>query len=54
METPEDLTKLSDYGPDGVELTLIRWMLSQTRERLEYLEQRFNDIVSIRDLNAQA
>jgi hypothetical protein len=35
------------YGiqPDGVDLTL---------RRLEYLEQRVNDIISIRELNAQA
>jgi hypothetical protein len=50
-----DLAGLTDYSPDGVDLTLIRWMLSLTpAERLEYLEQRVNDIISIRELNAQA
>jgi len=45
---------LTDYSPDGVDLTLIRWMLSLTpAERLEFLEQRVNDILSIRELNAR-
>ena len=45
---------LTDYSPDGVDLTLIRWMLSLTpAERLEFLEQRVNDIISIRELNAR-
>jgi hypothetical protein len=36
-----------------VDLTLIRWMLSLSpAERLEYLEERINDILSIRELNA--
>ena len=49
----DDLTDLTDYSPDGVDLTLIRWMLSLTpAERLEYLEDRINDIVAIRELNA--
>ncbi len=49
----DDLASLIDYSPDGVDLTLIRWMLSLTpAERLEYLEQRVNDIISIRELNA--
>ena len=48
-----DPPNLSDKSPDGVDLTLIRWMLSLTlAERIEYLEQRVNDIISIRELNA--
>jgi len=44
---------LTDYSSDGVDLTLIRWMLSLTpAERLEFLEQHVNDILSIRELNA--
>jgi hypothetical protein len=44
---------LTDYSPDGVDLTLIRWTLSLTpAERIEFLEQRVNDIVAIRELNA--
>ena len=49
----DDLTDLTDYSPDGVDLTLIRWMLSLTpAERLAYLEDRINDIIAIRELNA--
>ena len=41
------------YSEDGVDLTLIRWMLSLTpRERLEFLEDRINDILAIRERNA--
>lgn len=49
-----DQTDLTDYSPDGVDLTLIRWMLSLTpTERLEFLEQRVNEIIAIRELNAR-
>ncbi len=49
----DDLAGLTDYSADGVDLTLIRWMLSLTpAERLEFLEQHVNDIISIRELNA--
>ena len=51
----DDLSALTDYSPDGVDLTLIRWMLSLTpAERLEFLEDRINDIIAIRELNARA
>lgn len=41
------------YSEDGVDLTLIRWMLSLTpAERLEFLEARVNDILTIRACNA--
>ena len=44
---------LTDYSPDGVDLAVIRWMLSLTpAERLEFLEQRMNDLIAIRELNA--
>jgi hypothetical protein len=44
--------RLTDYSPEGVDLTLIRWFLSLTpAERLEYLEDRINDILAIRELN---
>jgi hypothetical protein len=50
---PDDQTCLTDYNPDGVDLTLIRWMLSLTpSERLECLEDRINDILAIRAWNA--
>ncbi len=42
------------YSEDGVDLTLIRWMLSLTpAERLELLEQHVNDIRAIRQRNAR-
>jgi len=50
----EEPSGLTDYSPDGVDLTLIRWMLSLTpAERLEFLEERVNDIIAIRELNAR-
>jgi hypothetical protein len=43
------------YTEDGVDLSLIRWMLSLTpRERFEFHEERVNDILSIRELNGRA
>jgi hypothetical protein len=37
---PQDLT---DYSKDGVDLTLIRWMLSLTpAERLQFLQRQVN------------
>ena len=42
-----------DYSPDGVDLTLIRWMLSLTpAERLQVLEDFVNTVQEIRELNA--
>jgi hypothetical protein len=50
---PDDQTQLTDYSEDGVDLTLIRWMLSLTpAERLEFLEQQIDEILAIRQLNA--
>ena len=41
-----------DYSVDGVDLSLIRWMLSLTpAERLQFLEERINEIQAIRALN---
>jgi hypothetical protein len=43
----------TDYSEDGVDLTLIRWMLSLTpAERLQVLQRQVNAILSIRKLNA--
>jgi len=48
-----DPDRLTDYSPDGVDLTLIRWMLSLTpAQRLEFLDERINEILLIRVLNA--
>jgi len=47
--TPADLPAFSD---DGVDLTLIRWMLSLTpAERLDVLQGHVEAILSIRDAN---
>jgi hypothetical protein len=44
------IAPLPDYSEDGVDLTLIRWMLSLTpAERLAFLEERINEILAIRD-----
>jgi hypothetical protein len=51
--THGDEDRLTDYSEDGVDLTLIRWMLSLTpAERLQVLEEHVDDILSIRKLNA--
>ena len=43
-----------DYSEDGVDLTLIRWMLSLSpAERLQFLQQRISDIRAIRALNGR-
>jgi hypothetical protein len=52
--TPHDPAPLPDYSEDGVDLSLIRWMLSLTpAERLRFLEERVNEILAIRELNAR-
>jgi hypothetical protein len=44
---------LPDYGEDGVDLTLIRWMIPlRPARRLQFLEERINEILAIRELNA--
>jgi hypothetical protein len=44
---------LTDYSEDGVDLTLIRWMLSLTpAERLAFHEEQIDDVLAIRELNA--
>jgi hypothetical protein len=51
----ENDAPLSDYSPDGVDLTLIRWMLSLTpAERLQFLQNHVNGILAIRALNDRA
>ena len=50
-EKSEDPTT---HSADGVDLTLIRWMLSLTpAERLEVLESAVNSIIDIRERNAR-
>ena len=44
---------LPDYSESGVDLSLIRWMLSLSPlERLQFLEERINDVREIRERNA--
>ena len=51
--TPDDNKPLTDYSEDGVDLTLIRWMLSLTpAERLQVLQQNVDAILAIQKLNA--
>jgi hypothetical protein len=50
----DDRAPLPDYSEDGVDLSLIRWTLSLTPlQRLQFLEDRINDILAIRELNAR-
>lgn len=50
---PEKEEKLTDYSEDGVDLTLIRWMLSLSpAERLDVLQGHVDDVIAIRELNA--
>ena len=42
-----------EYGEDGVDLSLVRWMLSLTpAERLQVLDDHLEDVLTIRRLNA--
>ena len=52
---PEEEFPQPEYSEDGVDLSLIRWMLSLTPDqRLDFVEVRANDILAIRELNARA
>jgi hypothetical protein len=43
------------HGEDGVDLTLIRWMLSMTpAERLAVLQQFVNSVLAVRAANARS
>ena len=49
----EEQVPPTDYSEDGVDLTLIRWMLSLTAaERLEAVDRFVADLRAIRELNA--
>jgi hypothetical protein len=50
-----DPPPLPDYSEDGVDLSLIRWTLSLTpAERLRFLDERIDEVLAIRELNARA
>jgi hypothetical protein len=41
-----------EYSEDGIDVTLIRWMLSLTpAERLRVLQNQVNRVLAIRELN---
>ena len=49
---PKD--RIATHSDDGVDLTLIRWMLSLTpNERLEVLQHNVEAILELRDANPQ-
>jgi hypothetical protein len=48
-------TQTAETKEDGVDVTLIRWMLSlDPSERLRFLEERIEDILAVRALNSRA
>jgi len=52
--TEADPQPQTDYSEDGVDLTLIRWMLSLTpAERLDVLQSHLNGVLAVRELNAR-
>jgi hypothetical protein len=52
--TERDPETEPEYSEDGVDLSLIRWMLSLTpAERLQFLQRQVNAIQAIRKLNAR-
>ncbi len=52
--TEDERATIPDYSPEGVDRSLVRWMLSLTPlERLQWLEDRINGIVALRELNAR-
>lgn len=51
---PAECPPLPDYSEDGVDLSLIRWMLSLTpAQRLQFLQERIEEIQGIREWNAR-
>jgi hypothetical protein len=47
----QDAPPETEYSDDGIDLTLIRWMLSLTpAERLDVLQRHVNAILTIREL----
>jgi hypothetical protein len=52
--TERDRRSEAEYSEDGVDLSLIRWMLSLTpAERLQVLQRHVDSIEEMRNLNAR-
>lgn len=52
-ELENESARATDYSPDGVDLSLVRWFVSLTpAERLAFLEDQVSGILKIRSLNA--
>ena len=55
MRPADNASNCVDYSEDGVDLTLIRWMLSLTpAERLQVLQQYVDSVLSIRAWNSES
>ncbi|MGA3189819.1 MAG: hypothetical protein ABSF22_22155 [Bryobacteraceae bacterium] len=55
MAKDEQVEQGPKNSEDGIDLTLIDWMLSLTpAERLNFLEEQINCILEIRELNGRA
>ena len=53
-EKKRSLGKNQTHSEDGVDLTLIRWMLSLTpAERLQVLQQSVQSLLRLRDVKAK-
>ena len=53
MLSKKSSPELPTHSPDGVDLTLIRWMLSLTpAERLQVLQRHLRSILKIRAANS--
>lgn len=54
MELDQQFAPDEAYSPDGVDLTLIRWMLSPTpAERLDVLQDFVDFVMEVRARNPQ-
>jgi hypothetical protein len=52
-EQQVDADYSAEYSEDGVDLSLIRWMLSLTpAERLQVLQRHVNAVLKLREMNA--
>ena len=53
MDSELEVPPAPEYSEDGVDLSLIRWMLSLTpAERLQVLQDHIDGVTEVRRLNA--